>query len=167
MCRLQDADSCTSQRNTLLFAMGRCKKILKFVFMSEIGVFMARTVYCEITGRGCLHPSAWRQNSYAAKNPRTNVRGFWCGWKDFPAGWRTVRRTVCPGAAAPSPCSNPLRRKTKRKAPNLSSGLPFGADEGIWTHTLLRELEPESSASASSATSAYFVWPPHRRRILL
>ena len=43
----------------------------------------------------------------------------------------------------------------------------YGADEGIWTHTLLRELEPESSASASSATSAYFVWPPHRRRILL
>ena len=43
----------------------------------------------------------------------------------------------------------------------------LGADEGIWTHTLLRELEPESSASASSATSAYFVWPPHRRRILL
>ena len=44
--------------------------------MSEIGVFVVRTVYCEITGRGCLHPSAWRQNSYAAKNPRTNVRGF-------------------------------------------------------------------------------------------
>ena len=43
----------------------------------------------------------------------------------------------------------------------------LGADEGIWTHTLLRELEPESSASASSATSAYFVWPPHRRRVLL
>ena len=45
----------------------------------------------------------------------------------------------------------------------------YGADEGIWTHTLLRELEPESSASASSATSAYSFrrepWP--WRRVLL
>ena len=38
----------------------------------------------------------------------------------------------------------------------------IGADEGIWTHTLLRELEPESSASASSATSAYSVVPVAR-----
>ena len=56
----------------------------------------------------------------------------------------------------------------QRKEPVTSfMSQALGADEGIWTHTLLRELEPESSASASSATSAYFVWPPHRRRILL
>ena len=56
----------------------------------------------------------------------------------------------------------------QRKKPMTSFlSWAYGADEGIWTHTLLRELEPESSASASSATSAYFVWPHHRRRILL
>ena len=48
----------------------------------------------------------------------------------------------------------------KEKALNIVQG--FGADEGIWTHTLLRELEPESSASASSATSAYSVVPVAR-----
>ena len=31
----------------------------------------------------------------------------------------------------------------------------LGADEGTWTHTVLLPLEPESSASANSATSAY------------
>ena len=31
----------------------------------------------------------------------------------------------------------------------------LGADEGTWTHMKLPSLEPESSASASSATSAY------------
>ena len=43
-------------------------------------------------------------------------------FEDFGADERIFPQA---GAAAPSPCSNPLHRKTKRKAPNLSSGLPF------------------------------------------
>ena len=35
-----------------------------------------------------------------------------------------------------------------------------GADEGTWTHMRLLSLEPESSASADSATSAYLILSP-------
>lgn len=52
--------------------------------MGEISVFVARTVYCEITGRGCLHPAAWRHNSYAAKIPELTFEDFGADEGIFP-----------------------------------------------------------------------------------
>ena len=97
------------------------------------------------------------------------------GREDSPQSARQKSPTALKRLDISIKCASKMARRfccfctiQQRKKPMTSFlSWAYGADEGIWTHTLLRELEPESSASASSATSAYFVWPPHRRRILL
>ena len=44
----------------------------------------------------------------------------------------------------------------KTKITSKPESLLVGADDGTWTHTVLLPLEPESSASANSATSAKY-----------
>lgn len=60
----------------MFFAMGRCKKILKFVFMSEIGVFVVRTVYCEITGGGAFTPPLGATIHMQQKIPELTFEDF-------------------------------------------------------------------------------------------
>ena len=87
------------------------------------------------------------------------------GREDSPQSARQKSPTALKRLDISIKCASKMTRQfcyfctiQQRKKPMTSFlSWAYGADEGIWTHTLLRELEPESSASASSATSAYSV----------
>ena len=87
------------------------------------------------------------------------------GREDSPQSARQKSPTALKRLDISIKCASKMARRfccfctiQQRKKPMTSFlSWAYGADEGIWTHTLLRELEPESSASASSATSAYSV----------
>ena len=87
-------------------------------------------------------------------NSKKWQRKWASGWANRPKMVGQHCKTVSKNWLAKSPIFGDTTKKTVTSFSSQS----YGADEGIWTHTLLRELEPESSASASSATSAYFVF---------
>ena len=109
---------------------GAQEKSAKNVFRSKMGVFHRRTNCNNNTFFGRIWNPPLRP--YITKNPRTFVRGFWCGYGIFPR----------------PPCSNPLHRKTKEKAPSLSwifavrmKGFSRGltkAPPGLWLRTAVR-----------------------------
>ena len=126
MCRLQGTDSCTSQRNTLFFAMGRCKKISEFVFMSEIGVFVVRTVHCEITGWGCLSPLRLAPKFICSKKSPNKRSRILVRMKGF-----SRRLANCPQDSLPRRCGAVALFKSSSPQDQTKSPEPkFGAS--VW-----------------------------------
>ena len=64
------------------------------------------------------------------KIPELTFEDFGADEGIFPRANQSPTGALAAHCGAP-PCSNPLHRKTKEKAPSLSLELFFGADEGI------------------------------------